>query len=151
MDMSIENIKIFLLSIPPEKLSKFCSTSEKISKICADEDFVERYSKKYAHEIEKRSHKTRRNIPELPRHPELPPEAAPPGYIITKKWHWTFETWASNLHFRDHGKGEIPHFNISNKKGEIFHVYLGKYDYTVIDHQGNIIFTYSLDFIPKNI
>lgn len=142
---SKKDIVSFLLNIPPDKLSFYCSTSERIVEICTADDFVREYSKKHGIAIKKRKEIKLASETFLPRFPVLPEEKAPDGYRVSRKWHWQYEVWASHLHYRHHAQGEIPHFNITPIGGEeIFHVYLGQHgrNFIIVDEKGDVIFVY---------
>lgn len=139
-----ENITSFLLGVAPEKLSEYCASSEKIAEICAGKGFIAKYSRKHGIEIKKRRALRVAAEKFLPSYPKLPKEEAPDGYIITKKWHWQFETWSSHLQYKDHLQGEVPHFNITSVLGgPILHVYLSpEGTFLVIDVTGYAVFAY---------
>lgn len=155
-----EKILTFLMSIPPEKLSHYCSASEKMTELCARDDFIKEYSQKYNTEIKRRkrlrvsgktfvpSARTSVYAPSPKKYNFLPDEKAPDGYIVVKKWHWAFETWAYYLPpLEGRNRGEIPHFNIRNVKGgPILHVYLSNEkentSFMVVDELGEVLFRY---------
>lgn len=144
---SRESIIAFLLSIPPEKLSEYCASSEKIAEICADAEFIEEYSKKHKTKIRERKKLRVSATKFLPTYPGLPREISPYGYTVSKKWHWVFETWAADAHYKGHSQGEIPHFNITPiRGGPILHVYLAPPgllgNFLVIDELGHFVFVY---------
>ena len=124
------------MSIPPEKLSHYCSASEKMTELCARDDFIREYSQKYNTEIKRRKRLHASGKTFIPsKYHFLPEEKAPDGYIVIKKWHWAFETWAFDLPQEEgRNQGEIPHFNIRNVKENT--------SFMVVDKFGEILFRY---------
>lgn len=119
-----------LLSLSPKKLAYICSVNQKMAEIAGSDKFVKAYAAKH-----------------ILKKPILPKERAPDGYMVYRKWHWAYETWASDIKYQGHEKGEIPHFNIKNISlfsDEIYHVYLDSRTkrFLIIDSDGNVIHTY---------
>ena len=137
-----EDIINFLLKLEPEKLSEVCSKDPSLVEICGDRNFIKRYFEHHKDEIKRRLQRQQNarqslKLPKqefVPRHKQrefhglkspakspkgksfiLPPEIAPEGYKVVRKWHWGYETWANDIQYEGHHRGEVPHFNIQKK------------------------------------